>query len=114
MADGDRVDAGQTLIVLDDTAARARLDLLEGQHRSLVALNARLEAERDNQRAIRFPDWLAGAAVDDGEAAEVMATQERIFRARASVPSGRDDGCEGQADQHLREGSAAQEAERYG
>ena len=83
VADGDSVDAGQTLIVLDDTAARAALDLLEGQHRSAVALNARLEAERDNQRAIRFPDWLEDAALDDGEAAEVMATQERIFRARA-------------------------------
>lgn len=33
VADGDSVDAGQTLIVLDDTAARAALDLLEGQHR---------------------------------------------------------------------------------
>ena len=83
VADGDEVAAGQTLIVLDGTAARAALDLLEGQYRSAVALNARLEAERDDRRAIAWPDWLAGAAVDDGAAAEVMATQERIFRARA-------------------------------
>ena len=83
VADGDRVDAGQTLIVLDDTTPRAALDLLEGQHRSLAALNARLEAERDNRPAIRWPDWLAGAALDDAGAAEVMATQERIFQARA-------------------------------
>ena len=83
VADGDQVAAGQTLIVFDDTAARALLDLLEGQHRSAVALNARLEAERDNRPAIRWPDWLQDEAVDDGEAAEVMATQEHIFQARA-------------------------------
>ncbi len=83
VADGAQVAAGQMLIVLDDTAARARLDLLEGQHRSLVALNARLEAERDDRPAIRWPDWLAGAALNDADADEVMATQERIFRARA-------------------------------
>ena len=83
VADGDEVTAGQTLIVLDDTTPRAALDLLEGQHRSLVALNARLEAERDNRPAIRWPDWLEGEALDDAEAAEVMATQERIFQARA-------------------------------
>ena len=83
VVDGDQVTAGQTLIVFDDTASRALLDLLEGQYRSAVALNARLEAERDNRRAIRWPDWLQDEAVDDGEAAEVMATQERIFQARA-------------------------------
>ena len=83
VVDGDQVAAGQTLIVFDDTAPRALLDLLEGQHRSAVALNARLEAERDNRPAIRWPDWLRDEAVDDGEAAEVMATQERIFQARS-------------------------------
>ena len=83
VADGDQVAAWQTLVVLDDTAARALLDLLEGPYRSAVAHNARLEAERDNRPAIRWPDWLQDEAVDDGEAAEVMATQERIFRARA-------------------------------
>ncbi len=85
VADGDQVAAGQTLIVLDDTTPRAALDLLEGQHRSAAALNARLEAERDNRRAIRWPEWLEGAALNDADAdaAEVMSTQERIFRARA-------------------------------
>ena len=87
VADGDQVAAGQTLIALDDTAARAELELLEAQYRSAVALNARLEAERDGRSAIRWPDWLlaevAAEAEAGGDAAQVMATQERIFRARA-------------------------------
>ena len=110
VADGDQVAAGQTLIVLDDTAARARLDLLEGQHRSLVALNARLQAERDNRTAIRWPDWLEGEAVDDAEAAEVMATQERIFRARA-VSLANQRNIHGRRIEQLREESAGLEAE---
>jgi HlyD family type I secretion membrane fusion protein len=87
VVDGDQVTAGQTLIVFDDTASRALLDLLEGQYRSAVTLNARLEAERDGRSAIRWPDWLlaevAAEAEAGGDAAQVMATQERIFRARA-------------------------------
>ncbi len=110
VADGDQVAAGQTLIVLDDTAARARLDLLEGQHRSLVALNARLQAERDNRTAIRWPDWLEGEAVDDAEAAEVMATQERIFRARA-VSLANQRNIHRRRIEQLREESAGLEAE---
>ena len=53
--DGDLVEAGQTLIVLDDTRSRATLDLLEAQWRSAAALNARLEAERDGLTTIRWP-----------------------------------------------------------
>ena len=98
--EGSAVRAGQTLVVLDDTRARASFSLLEGQHRSAAALEARLQAERDGLPEIRWPAWLrragAEAAADDGGAgdaeaagglgnpgADVLATQERIFRARA-------------------------------
>ena len=83
VVDGDVVAAGQTLIVLDDTRARASLDLLEAQWRSAEALNARLEAERDGLPAIGWPPALQLAALARPEAAEVLATQEGIFAARA-------------------------------
>ena len=83
VVDGDVVAAGQTVIVLDDTGARAALDLLEAQWRSAEALNARLEAERDGLPAIRWPPALQLAALARPEAAEVLATQEGIFQARA-------------------------------
>ena len=83
VVDGDVVAAGQTLIVLDDTRARASLDLLEAQWRSAEALNARLRAERDGLPAIRWPPALQLAALARPEAAEVLATQEGIFAARA-------------------------------
>ena len=83
VAEGDVVAAGQPLIVLDDTQPRATLDLLEGQYRSEAARNARLAAERDGLPAIRWPAALSAAAVVDAATAEVLATQERIFRTRA-------------------------------
>ena len=105
--EGGVVTAGQALVVLDDTRARASFSLLQAQHRSAAALEARLQAERDGLDAIRWPAWLRRAVAeaaeeaggdgdteDDGEAGEaagageeagsdVLATQERIFRARA-------------------------------
>ena len=102
--EGGTVEAGQTVVVLDDTRARASFSLLRAQHRSAAALEARLQAERDGLDGIRWPAWLRRAvaedAGDDGEAGDggdggeigeageeagddVLATQERIFRARA-------------------------------
>ena len=83
VADGEIVAAGQPLIVLDDTQARAALALLEAQDLSAAALTARLAAERDGRRAIRWPAALREAAAGGGEAAAILATQERIFQARA-------------------------------
>ena len=80
--EGDRVTAGQTLLVLDDTRARAALSLFEGQHRSAAALKARLEAERDGLPEVRYPEWLR-RAVEGSSAGDFLATQDRIFKARA-------------------------------
>ena len=80
--EGDVVAAGQRLIVLEDTHARASFSLLEAQYRSSAALEARLEAERDGLAEIPWPASLRDAvARDAGD--DVLATQERIFRARA-------------------------------
>ena len=92
--EGGTVEAGQTVVVLDDTRARASFSLLQAQHRSAAALEARLQAERDGLDGIRWPAWLRRAVAKDagdggeigkvGEAGDdVLATQERIFRARA-------------------------------
>ena len=47
--EGEVVAAGQVLVVLEDTRARASFSLLQAQYRSAAALKARLEAERDNE-----------------------------------------------------------------
>ncbi len=78
--DGDTVTMGQILIELDDTQARATLDLLRGRKMAAGALEARLVAERDGTRAIEFPQWLLDD--DDPAKADVIAGQTKIFEAR--------------------------------
>ena len=80
--EGEVVAAGQALVVLEDTRARASFSLLQAQNRSAAALKSRLEAERDGLAEIRWPAWLHKAVAEDAED-DVIATQERIFRARA-------------------------------
>ena len=83
VTEGAAVAAGQPLILLDDTQPRAALALLDAQYRSEAARNARLEAERDGLPDIVWPADLRTAAAVHPATAEVLATQERIFRARA-------------------------------
>ena len=53
--EGDRVQAGQAVIVLDDTQARAEVVLLAQQYDVYRAQEARLLAERDRAATITFP-----------------------------------------------------------
>ncbi len=52
---GDRVSAGDVVLRLDETQARANLGIIASQLVQLTGRKARLEAERDQADAIRFP-----------------------------------------------------------
>ena len=82
IGEGDVVAAGQTLIALDDTRARTSFSRLQGQYHSAAALKARLEAERDGSAQVVYPEWLRQAAGEE-ETDDFVATQDRIFQARA-------------------------------
>ncbi|MCG7394902.1 HlyD family type I secretion periplasmic adaptor subunit [Microvirga sp. ACRRW] len=83
--DGDAVRAGQPLIELDDTKARASAQALVGQLREAQAREARLLAERDHRDSIQFPQPLLQAAEKDPAVAEVLAGQRRIFSSRLQL-----------------------------
>ena len=53
--DGDRVRAGDVVIRLDETVARANLAMVAKSIDEMTARRARLEAERDGAQTIRFP-----------------------------------------------------------
>ena len=57
--DGDRITAGDVLVTLNDTKARATYDLLSKRHYNAMALLARLKAERANNSEITFPEKLS-------------------------------------------------------
>src|SRR5258707_5309875 len=59
VADGDVVRAGQILISLEDTKARAEVQSLQGQLWDAMAREARLQAEQHGQERVSFPAKLS-------------------------------------------------------
>jgi HlyD family secretion protein len=93
--DGDRVEGGQDLILLDTTDTKAELSVYEGMLDELLVKRARLEAQRDDKIELALPEEIA-----------VKATQPNI----ASIISGQtkllvsaDDSNKGKRDQMLQQ-----------
>jgi HlyD family type I secretion membrane fusion protein len=85
--EGERVRAGQELIVLDEAQAKAALNAALSQWRIAAATEARLQAERDGLKAISFPRELADASRDP-EVAAAMRAQAELFRSRRNALEG--------------------------
>ncbi len=83
---GDRVKAGQVLIVFDEEEVRARLAITETRLHAGLAEIARLEAERDGGNAPVFPQQLLERK-DDPEVRRVMKVQQALFTARRRMLS---------------------------
>jgi HlyD family secretion protein len=85
--DGDRVKAGDILIRLDDTVTRANLAIVTKGLDELTARRARLEAERDGQEGVTFPDDLLKRA-SDPQVAHVIEGERKLFELRRSARMG--------------------------
>ena len=81
VTDGQLVEQGQKLLVLDATQARAELGILRGQYYTVRATERRLVAERDLSSVVEFPVTLN---VQDARAREAVRNEEQIFEARRS------------------------------
>ena len=85
VADGDVVRAGQTLISLEDTKARAEAQSLQGQLWDATAREARLQAEQHGEERVSFPEELEMAQHTNPSVAAVLAGQQSIFETRRQV-----------------------------
>lgn len=79
--DGDLVEKGQVLLRLDDTQARASVDVLRKQLAAALVEEARLVAERDNAAEVWFPEEVTRER-DDPTVARAIADQIAQFRDR--------------------------------
>lgn len=79
--EGQAVKKGEPLIRLNETAARARMDLYGKQYVSVQATVARLLAERDNLDKITFPEELLKQK-NSPEVADIIDSQLRLFNSR--------------------------------
>lgn len=89
--EGMAVEEGQVLIRLDDTAARARLDLYKGQFVAAQATESRLIAERDAKEDLVFPESLLEQLDSDPNIAANVDSQRRLFVTRREAVDGRID-----------------------
>lgn len=82
--DGDRVKAGDVLVRLDETNAKAGLALIEIELLRFQARKARLEAERDGLSELTLPRELHDRA-NDPIVTRAVAGELRLFRTRRSA-----------------------------
>ncbi len=86
--DGQLVQEGEELIVLNEIQSKSALNATLNQWHVAMATMARLRAERTGSAAISFPADLVSAAAKDPEAALVMRSQGELFRARQNALQG--------------------------
>src|SRR6202048_681342 len=79
VADGEIDHARKTLIVLEDTKARAEVQSLQGQFWDAMAREARLQAEQRGDERVSFPAKLEIAQNESPSVAAVLAGQPSIF-----------------------------------
>lgn len=82
VSNGDVVQPGQTLVLLDAARDRAELKILAGRLFNTQALNDRLVAERDGLSVISFDSRLVSAAEEDIRASNAVANELALFDAR--------------------------------
>lgn len=91
VVDGDRVREGQVLLELDDAETRAEVAILKGRLAVNLAMQARLEAERNGSEALDFPKEIDRLAKDAGDSAQLWLGEERIFAERRRFLIGQED-----------------------
>ncbi|QHO74786.1 secretion protein HlyD [Bradyrhizobium sp. CCBAU 051011] len=80
--EGDTVEAGQILLELDDTAARAELQRLFLRRIRLTAMDARLTAEMKEDPEITLPAEVGKWLTSSPEVKEIVDSQQMTFTAR--------------------------------
>jgi len=86
VSDGDLVEVGQPLLVLDQTQSRASLEIINGQYTALKMREARLIAERDKLDRVAYPQDIT---LSDANSAQEIEAQNQVFLARKTANEGR-------------------------
>jgi HlyD family type I secretion membrane fusion protein len=85
VTNGDAVNAGDVLVMLDETQTKAELGVLKGQRAELEGRRARHLAERDGAAAIKFDSQFES----DSLTAEIARGEIRLFNENRAVREAR-------------------------
>ncbi|EPC03101.1 hypothetical protein L861_22590 [Litchfieldella anticariensis FP35 = DSM 16096] len=86
VSDGDHVEAGAPLIVLDITQVLSQLEIARSQYAINRANEVRLMAEQSNAETLTFPSELLDS--DSTRVNEVLAIQQSLFLSRRQALQG--------------------------
>ncbi len=86
--DGDKVNAGDLLVQLDETEIKASLGIIDGNLRELEALAARLRALRDGDESIVFPQFLL-AQENQSAVKNLLAGERKLLKVQQASQKGR-------------------------
>jgi len=84
--DGDVVEAGQPLLILDDTQSMSSLEIIASQHAALKMREARLIAERDKSDGVVYTQ---DPTFSETDVEQEVTAQNQIFAARRTANEGR-------------------------
>lgn len=84
--DGDLVQEGQPLLILDDAQIKAQLEMARAQNITLAAQIARLRAERDQLNRIDYPESIDDAS--DPRTTEAKSAENNAFNSRKNAYEG--------------------------
>ena len=84
---GDHVEAGDLVIRLDDTDARANLSILETQLTELLVEQERLDAEREERDKLYVPQFLVDR-IEEPAVQRVLRSQIKLLRTRLDAVAG--------------------------
>lgn len=85
--EGDKVAAGDLLILLDGTQTRANLDIISGGIDELAARKARLEAESEDADEVAFPKNMTERASEPA-LAKILSGEQALFTIRKTERAG--------------------------
>ena len=85
--DGDQVKTGNVLVRLDETITRANLAIVLKSLDEHAARQARLDAERDDEDALTFPEALSERGADPF-VSRLLAGERRFFELRRQARTG--------------------------
>jgi HlyD family secretion protein len=82
--DGDRVSAGQPLVLLESLQARTVFNALRNQYQTLLVMQARLQAEQEARPEMEIPPAVQ-EALPDPELSRLVAAQRSMFATRRAA-----------------------------
>ena len=87
--DGDKVRAGDVLLMLDPKKVEDQLGLARNAYFANRAAKARIIAERDDQAKVTFDPGLMAAGLRDRDIGALMIAQKQLFRTKLDELRGR-------------------------